>query len=76
MFPNTFISVTLFGSLFGRFQRSSDVTTCLLQKSQVYSSQRFVLKLAECIALFVVLIVLSLVIFFNLVYSLSCTVLS
>ncbi|KAG0599532.1 hypothetical protein M758_12G159300 [Ceratodon purpureus] len=51
----------------GRSQQSSDLTNRQFRKApQVCSPRRFVLKLTECIALFVVLIVLSLVIFFNL----------
>lgn len=70
MFSNTDINLTLFGSLFGRSQQSLDLTTRLFRRApQVCYPRRFVLKLAECIALFVVLIVLSLVIFFNLVHS-------
>ncbi|XP_024357551.1 uncharacterized protein [Physcomitrium patens] len=50
-----------------RFQQSSDLTPRRFRKArQVCSLQRFVLKLSECIVLFVVLIVLSLVIFFNM----------
>lgn len=55
-----------------RSQQASDLIARLplLRKApQVCSLRRFVLKLAECVALFVVLIVLSLIIFFNVVSS-------